>query len=259
MLFVKRILGFLFWLIWMAVFNAITFSAAAIVLVMSLFLTEKHASFLRKLVMIWSRVGFILAFSPVEVRGLKYLVREPAVIVSNHQSTLDILILAGYLPVDFLFFSKKEIFFIPLVGQLMRKMGYVSVDRKNPKRAANSIRQAVTKIKANNRVLIFPEGTRSEDPQNLLPFKPGSLMIARQAQVPILPLVIYGTNKILPINKKFFMLPHRAVISVLEPIRPENPLHPSQAKSVADEDHLLENLRDKMNRNFQALANEMAR
>jgi len=253
----KRAFAFFFWVIWMAVYNALTFSSATVVLFFSLFMTEKHGPLLRNIVRIWAKVGFITAFSPVKIRGAENLINEPAVIVANHQSNLDILILAGYLPLDFLFFSKKEVFYIPLVGQLMKKMGYVSVDRKNPKRAAYSIRHAIERIKANNRVLIFPEGTRSMDPRELLPFKPGSLMIARMGQVPILPLVIYGTSQVLPINKSFYMYPGTSVISILKPILLDDPLHPANAKSIAEEDEMLDKLRDRMNQAYKTLTDEM--
>ncbi|MDH4200473.1 MAG: 1-acyl-sn-glycerol-3-phosphate acyltransferase [Spirochaetia bacterium] len=252
-----RILGFIFWIYWMTVYNIITFSSAAIVLLLSMFMSMKSGSFLRKLVTIWSRLGFILAFSPVEVRGKENMLNEPSVIIANHQANLDVLLLAGYLPKDFLFVSKKEIFYLPFVGQLMKKMGYVSVDRKNLKRAASSIRHAIARIKENNRILIFPEGTRSKDPENLLPFKPGSLMIARQGKVPILPVIIYGTSKIHPRNKPFYMIPRRSVIQILKAIHPEDDLHPSKAKSVIEEDEILDKLRNKMNLVYRELANEM--
>ena len=139
----------------------------------------------------------------------------------------------------------------------MKKMGYVSVDRKNPKRAAYSIRHAIERIKLNNRVLVFPEGTRSENPSELLPFKPGSLMIARMGKVPILPVVIFGTSRVLPMNKTFYMFPDKCIISIMKPIREDNPLHPANAKSVAEEDQLLIELRNEMNREYKSLANEL--
>lgn len=255
----KRVFAFFFWIIWMTIFNAITFTSAAIILSISIFMTRKHGLLLRKIVKIWSKVGFITAFCPVVIKGQENLINEPAVIIANHQSTLDILILAGYMPVDFLFFSKKEIFYIPLVGQLMKKMGYISVDRKNPKRAATSIRHAIDRIRQNNKVLIFPEGTRSENPKELLPFKAGSLMIARMGKVPILPVVIYGTSYILPINKTFYMLPHKTVIEILKPIHPADPLHPAHATTVAEEDQILVDLRDQMNMVYKKLGNELGK
>lgn len=253
----KRLGAFFFWVIWMTLINIISYPVAAIVLIISLFLSKKHGLFLRKIAAIWSRAGFMMAFSKVTVRGVENLIDEPAVIIANHQSTLDILILAGFFPLDFLFFSKKELFYIPLIGQLMKKMGYVSVDRKNPKRAANSIRRAIERINENNRVLIFPEGTRSKNPAELLPFKPGSLMIARMGRVPILPVIIYGTSNILPINKKFYMWPNKSIIYIMKPIRPEDHLHPANAKTIHEEDQLLEDLQKEMNRVYHNLADEV--
>jgi 1-acyl-sn-glycerol-3-phosphate acyltransferase len=253
----KRIAGFIFWLLWMTVFNIITFASAGFLLIFTPLISKKYGWFIRYLVSIWSRIGFILGFCPVTVKGKENMKDEPLVIISNHQSTLDILLLAGFLPQDFIFFSKKEVFYIPFVGQLMKKMGYVSVDRRNPKRAATAIRHAIEKVKDNNRILIFPEGTRSHNPENLLEFKPGSLMVARQGKVPILPVVIYGTSNILPISMPFFMFPGRSVIQIMKPIRPEDPMHPSMAGSISEEDRIIEKLREEMNKVYREIADEM--
>jgi len=254
----KRIAAFLFYVIWMAIFNVITFTTAAVVLIISIFLPRSSGWFLRRLVSYWARVGFYLAFSPVEVRGKENLIKEPSVILCNHQSTLDIPAMAGFFPLDFLFFSKKEVFKIPLVGQLMRKMDYVSVDRHSPRMAAKSLREAIQKVKDNNRLLVFPEGVRNHEPSEILELKPGSLLIAREGKVPILPVVIYGTAKILPMTKKFFMLPHRVVIDIRPAIYKDNPLHPAQSTNIKEEDEILENLRKQMSVSYKSLTDEMA-
>lgn len=252
----KRIIGFLFYLYWYGVYNIVTYGSALIVMILSLPFPARDGSFLRYLVSLWSKTGVLLSFSKVEVRGRENLVEDAGVLLCNHQSTMDILVCAAYFPQDFLFFAKKEVYHLPLVGQLMRKMNYISVDRKNPKRAARSIMQAIEKIKNNNRVLIFPEGSRNTNPKELLPFKPGSMLIARQGKVPILPMVLYGTREVLP-HDKMYVMPGRIILQILEPIYADDKMHPSQAKNVKEEEVILENLRAKLSKTYGELAKEV--
>ncbi len=252
----KRVAGFFFYILWFFVYNIITYSSAFVVLVGSIFLTARHGRFLRRLVSIWSRTGIILALSPIEIRGKENLIDDPCLLLCNHQSTLDILVCSGYFPQDFLFFSKKEVYYLPLIGSLMKKMNYISVDRKNPKSAARSIIQAIQKIKDNNRVLIFPEGSRNSHPKELMPFKPGSMLIARQGKVPIVPMIIYGTREVLP-HDHWYMMPGKIVLQIMEPIFADNKMHPSSAASVAEEDAILENLRLKLSDQYNKIAEEI--
>jgi len=253
----KRILGFLFWLIWNILINILSYTAAIFLLIFSFFLTEKQGAILRKIVSIWAKVGMALALSPVEVRGKENLSKDPVMVICNHQSTMDILTCVGYFPLDFLFFSKKEVFYFPVIGTLMKKMNYISVDRSNPKRAAMSLMRAIDKIKMNNRVLIYPEGSRNPDPRNLLSFKPGTLLLARRGKVPITPIIIHGTSTLWPINKMFYMWPTKIVMNILPAIYPGDPLHPSTAKSVAEEDEILEKLRATLSKSYNVLADEL--
>jgi len=252
-----RLFTFLFYILWMFLFNIITYTTAFLVLILSYILPDSMSPFIRWCVSIWSRVGFALALSPVEVRGRENLIDEAGLIICNHQSSLDILACSGFFPKDFLFFSKKEVFNLPFIGQLMKKMGYISVDRKKPKKAAASVLQALQKIKNQNNIIIFPEGSRNKNPKEMLPLKPGAILMARQGKVPILPVIIYGTKQILPDILGFYMKPTKVIMQILPAILPENPMHPIHCKSIAEEDLMLENLRGKLSEVYNKLANEM--
>ena len=255
----KRILGFLFWLYWFPTYNLISYIMAAVPVILAFFLSAKKFGWLfRKVVRLWAKIGYILAFSKVEVRGKEHLINDPSMIIANHQSTMDIMALGGYFPLDFLFFSKKEVFYIPFIGWIMKKAEYISVDRKNAKKAARSLKIAIAQVKQNNRVLVFPEGTRSADPSNMLPFKPGLLLIARWGKVPIIPVVIYGTSKMFPAKKSFFAWPHKIILQIMEPILPTDALHPAQAADARKEDEILERLRVKMVDTYRQLAKEFS-
>jgi 1-acyl-sn-glycerol-3-phosphate acyltransferase len=98
------------------------------------------------------------------------------------------------LPGDLRFLAKKELYKIPLVSFALRTMGMIAVDRSNPDAAANSIELAVSHLRNGKSVILFPEGTRNRG-EGLLPFKKGAFVLAIKAQVPIVPVVIFGAEK----------------------------------------------------------------
>ena len=117
--------------------------------------------------------------------------------MSNHQSNFDIPVLFSALPVQFRWLAKAELFRIPIFGPSMRGAGYISIDRSNRKSAFNSLTRAAEAIRNGTSVMIFPEGTRSTDGK-LLPYKKGGFVMAVDAGVPIVPVVITGTHSIMP-------------------------------------------------------------
>ena len=115
----------------------------------------------------------------------------------NHESYLDIFGLLSYLSVDFKFLLKQELMRIPILGTAMKLAGYIPIDRKDPRRAVKSIQSAVEKIRNGSSILIFPEGTRTED-GNLQDFKTGGFNLALRAQCDIFPVAIIGARRLLP-------------------------------------------------------------
>jgi 1-acyl-sn-glycerol-3-phosphate acyltransferase len=99
----------------------------------------------------------------------------------------------GRLPVQFRWLAKAELFKIPIFGRAMRGVGYISIDRSNRKSAFESLKQAALTIRNGTSVLIFPEGTRSRDGR-ILPFKKGGFVLAVDAGVPVVPIIIKGTG-----------------------------------------------------------------
>lgn len=125
------------------------------------------------------------------------LKNQSCIYMSNHQSNYDIPVLLSALPVQFRWLAKAELFKIPIFGRSMRGAGYISIDRSNRKSAFHSLAKAAEMIRSGTSVMIFPEGTRSSDGV-LLPFKKGGFVLAVDAGVPIIPIVISGTHKIMP-------------------------------------------------------------
>jgi 1-acyl-sn-glycerol-3-phosphate acyltransferase len=144
--------------------------------------------------------------------------RGAVVVVANHLSLIDILVLFGLLR-PFKWVSKSSIFRVPFLGWNMWLNGYVPLTRG----AADSIRRMMARCREllaqGSPVLLFPEGTRSAS-GDLQPFKDGAFRLAREACVPIVPVAISGTHETLP--KHGMVLRNRmdAVVRVLPPIDP---------------------------------------
>lgn len=247
---ISRIMGPLFMIYWGILYLPITTLASLSVIILSPITPQKYGHKLRVIPKIWGWFGIKLALSPVKVLDKDKATKQPCVIISNHQSPFDIFVAVGFYPVDFLFLSKKEVFKIPLVGAAMKKVGYLEVDRTNPKAAARSIANVVTEIKKNQRVLIYPEGTRSKDARKILPFKSGALRAAKQGGLPILPIVVYGTQEIRSMVRPFHLWPHKIVLKVLDPISIESPLHPANKSSSLSEQEKAEKLRMLVQENY---------
>lgn len=144
--------------------------------------------------------------------------RRPYVVVSNHESFVDILLIS-HLPWEMKWLSKVEILRIPVLGWVMVLAGDVPVERGTRKSALKAMRRC-QKVLANKvSVMMFPEGTRSETDE-MLPFKEGAFRLAVDSRVPILPVVVRGTRNALPKHGWRFGR-SEAEVRVLEPIETE--------------------------------------
>jgi len=144
--------------------------------------------------------------------------REAYVMVSNHQSLLDILVLFR-LFTHFKWVSKAENFRIPFVGWNMTLNRYIRIERGSAKGNLSMMRSAEAALREGSSVMIFPEGTRS--PTGALgEFKAGAFELAVRSGRPVLPIVIQGTAAALP--RRGFVLRggHAIRISILEPVSP---------------------------------------
>jgi len=169
----------------------------------------------------WARSICAASGVAVSVTGTEKLDSEkPYIFAANHQSQYDILALQGYLGVDFRWLAKKELFQVPIWGPAMRRAGYIPVDRSRGRQALKSLNEAAEKIAAGTSVIIFPEGTRTQD-GTLKDFKAGAMVLAIKSGVDIVPVAIKGTYEILP-KGKLFVRPGNATIHVGKPIATKN-------------------------------------
>ena len=146
----------------------------------------------------WARINLRCCLIKVTVAGRSNV--QPGqsyVIAANHQSLIDIYLIYGFSPVEFKWVMKKELGAIPILGAACKAMGHILIDRSNPQTAISSINQASQKIKNGMSIVFFPEGTRSDD-NDVLPFKKGAFRLAIELGLPILPVSLHDTGKLVP-------------------------------------------------------------
>jgi 1-acyl-sn-glycerol-3-phosphate acyltransferase len=119
---------------------------------------------------------------------------EPRVYVSNHVSWFEIFALATVLP-HYRFVAKKELSAIPVFGRAVKEVAAIFIDRSNRKAAFQSYAEAAEQMKTGVSVAVFPEGTRGRS-YELRPFKKGPFVLAIAAQVPVVPVVSWGSREI---------------------------------------------------------------
>jgi 1-acyl-sn-glycerol-3-phosphate acyltransferase len=165
----------------------------------------------------WARLN--IWFTPATVRvlhGERYQRDQSYIVVANHMSQYDIFALYGWLDLDLKWVMKKELRKVPIIGYACELMGHIFIDRKNRDAAVKALQQAKRNFRKGTSVLFFPEGTRSQDGR-MLPFKKGAFVMARDLDLPILPITIIGTEKIMPSNT-FDICPGHAQLIIHEPI-----------------------------------------
>lgn len=140
---------------------------------------------------------------------------KPYVVVANHESLADPFLLCS-LPWDMRWVAKEELFRPPVVGWAMKWGGDIPLRRGNGDSIRMTMNECERSIAGGISVMMFPEGTRSQD-GTLLPFKDGAFKLAVKMQVPVLPLALAGTRDMRPKGSKWFGKAN-ACVKVLEPI-----------------------------------------
>lgn len=158
---------------------------------------------------------FCRVVGKLEARGVENIPNEGGVlIVSNHVSLLDPIIVGSAVNREVHFMARSDIFGVPFLGRLITAFNAYPVNRWAPDLGA--LRRTISLLKAGNAVLIFPEGTRSVD-GNLGKTNDGACFIAHRANVPTIPVYHDGVGKMLPRGSRRFRR-SKLTVSFGEPI-----------------------------------------
>ncbi len=162
------------------------------------------------------RAYYFLCGLPVRCLGMERLPPGPCIVVANHASNLDGPLLFAVLPPRFGFVIKKEASRIPLAGTLMRRLGHHFVNRFNRHEGANDARRILRSVAQGESVVFFPEGTFRAD-SGVGRFHTGAFVAAARAGIPVVPIVIRGTRRVLR-GKTLVPRWSRIEVEVLAPI-----------------------------------------
>jgi 1-acyl-sn-glycerol-3-phosphate acyltransferase len=154
-----------------------------------------------KWVRLWGRVPLWLAGVRVTVQGQVHVDSlQPRIVIFNHVSLLDLFVISSLCPPRALVMYKKEFEKIPGLGRALRNLGMIPVDRQNLESAIASIGEAGRRIRDSNATcMIAPEGTRSRL-GGLQQFKMGAFHLALEHRIPLVPMVMCGIDRILPMG-----------------------------------------------------------
>lgn len=145
----------------------------------------------------WVQAVFKLTGSTIEVTGAENVPQDTAVaFIGNHQGYMDIPVIFGYINKMTAFIAKIEISKIPIVFPWMKLMQCTFINRKDRRQSIQAMAEAVENLKGGYSQVIFPEGTRSKGGP-IKEFKSGSFKLAFRAGVPIVPITIDGTWRVL--------------------------------------------------------------
>ncbi len=190
---------------------------------------------------IWSHIVCGVLLIPVKVEGREHLVPgQSYVFVANHQGAMDIFLIYGYLCRNFKWMMKKSLRKVPFIGFACEKAHHIFVDKSGPSKVEETISQARETLKEGMSLVVFPEGTRTATGK-VGRFKKGAFFLADQLQLPVVPLTIDGSFRILPRQKGMFNFVNRHSLRLIihEPILPV---------SKGDE-----NIRNMMQQSFDAV------
>ncbi|MEM6632888.1 MAG: lysophospholipid acyltransferase family protein [Bacteroidota bacterium] len=199
------------------------FSLAVIALFLYLFIAwlpeRKRLVAIFRINSVWQATWCLL--TGVRVKVLNPEGRDPSatyVFVANHSNMLDILIAGGSIIHPYRPLAKKELFYIPIMGWVLRFM-CLGVDRKSIQNRRRSFQNMIKKLEKGVSILIFPEGTRNRTSEPLKSFYDGAFRLSIETGFPILPIVFLNARSLQPVDT-IRLYPGKIFVKYLDPIDP---------------------------------------
>ena len=163
------------------------------------------------------------------IEGARNIPRDTAVVfASNHQSAFDIPLFHALMPVSFRWMSKRAFFSWPFIGRALRNMQAIGVVAGSRSEIRGAWQEAVEALRTGHNLVIFPEGTWGDREGRMLPFQKGVIRIAREANVPVVPVTIVGSNRVNPPRTKEI---HPGAIKMIV----HQPMGPDTWEGMSDE------------------------
>jgi 1-acyl-sn-glycerol-3-phosphate acyltransferase len=211
------------WALWGLISFVITFLIIIIPALITYLIPNPKGQFIFiKIAKVWMDVWLSLILCPLSVKGKEYFKKgETYIITFNHNTLLDVPITCPYIPGANKTIAKKSFARIPLFGLFYRK-GSILVDRKNTSSRVKSYEEMKKTLASKIHMCIFPEGTRNRTKDPLKKFFDGAFKLSVDTKKAIIPTLLFNTNKAMPNNKIFYLLPHKLEMHFLEPVAPEN-------------------------------------
>lgn len=213
---------FLFWTVGAVVTLIVFCILSLLVFPFSVLFENRQRSWMHYVARIWGAgILFGNPFWKSSIRGTENLPASgPCVLVANHQSIVDILLLLATLNHHYLFVAKQELFSIPFIGWHMMLCRYISLNRGDKESALSAMKKASGMIKDQVSILFFPEGTRTSN-GDLKPFKNGAFRLAVDTKVPLVPIVLNGTGNAIPKHSWILQGTKFFDVHIGKPERPE--------------------------------------
>ena len=181
--------------------------------------TERHDRLVRKHVQNWAGRLLRLAGAEITTTGRENIPEGPVVFVANHQGYFDIPLMLTQLDKPNPIVAKKEIMKLPMIRGWMEQLRCVFLDREDPRKSMESLKSAQELLGKGYSVTIFPEGTRNSGGE-LGEFKAGAIRVATRAQVPVVPVCIDGSYKLMK-KGSLWIHPAKVKIRILPAISTE--------------------------------------
>lgn len=216
--FLKNILGRIFALWAMLIFVPTMLLFFIPIWATGLWKEPKRTVLFQQLSRAWMRIFFFFSGIRIRIKGKQHFKKgETYVVVSNHNSLMDVPMTTPFLPGANKTIAKVEMARIPVFGMIYKR-GSVLVDRKSEESRKNSFLLMKEVLNTGLHMCIYPEGTRNKTGEPLQPFHSGAFRLAVDSKKSILPVLIFNTAKVLPAKKTFFFWPVKIRMHFLEPV-----------------------------------------
>jgi 1-acyl-sn-glycerol-3-phosphate acyltransferase len=181
---------------------------------------RSHASY--PLYRLWMKIYLPLAGIFIKVKGSEHFIKgKNYIVLCNHSTLMDVPVSSTEIIGANKTIAKIEMSRIPVFGTVY-KLGSVLVDRKDKDSRRNSFMQMKAVLDMGLHMCIYPEGTRNKTGKPLKEFHNGAFKLAIDTQKEILPAVLFGTNKVMPNDKTFYLLPGKIEFHFLASVKPGN-------------------------------------